>query len=638
MDIIDIMLARAMTPQGQTEIYVNKANKAAAKAEQAKSDAESAVATIEAAASTISETQEAADTLLASAQEALETAQAAQINTLDTEDVDEEIAKLSVNTNLVEGQNVNTYQVITTYPDNTLNTQNATKMYKATGSNEDGTMTQKAITDALDTKVSNTTLNIYATQEYVNNAIAQSGGGSGSGNANTDVDGNDSGHLVVVDEDGNLTASEITEPEVIDALIAAGTYTIHGTVGLDIDYANRQYARVQDSTSFTMGSDFDAYTMYGGRTRCNVADDGTINAFYGDNNYTEDGSNGQVMIYQPKFYYKRVIRTAENLAKGQVVRHETLLLSPGEMGGFKLAPAFTGDLEYILLPAFDGGLVDSKLTSIAGVKPLNNITVAQAEAYAIARGNGWHIMNMAAESANQMLEMVEFGTMNGQSAIEQGITYVPSNAGNNTCYFITGSTSALGNGTGHATETSVDIGGTVSTMNSDTLRAISYRGMENPWGNFWSMIGGFNVIGNGGDGGGVPYICKDFNYTPTTAGSNYEDIGFNLPSIYGWVNAMGYGNSKYDWVYLPVECSTNANSLQPIGDGLWTVPSLVGAMIVATGGSMGYKEECGPFYYAADRTLSSSARYNYGAKLMYIPTKNSTYTANIAKWNTYMGS
>ena len=79
------------------------------------------------------------------------------------DDVDDEIAKLSVNTNLVEGQNVNTYQVITTYPDNTLNTQNATKMYKATGSNEDGTMTQKAITDALDTKVSNTTLNIYAT-------------------------------------------------------------------------------------------------------------------------------------------------------------------------------------------------------------------------------------------------------------------------------------------------------------------------------------------------------------------------------------------------------------------------------------------------------------------------------------------
>jgi hypothetical protein len=43
--------------------------------------------------------------------------------------------------------------------------------------------------------------------------------------------------------------------------------------------------------------------MYGGRMRCNVTDDGTITAFYGDSNYADDGSNGQVMVYQPKFYY-----------------------------------------------------------------------------------------------------------------------------------------------------------------------------------------------------------------------------------------------------------------------------------------------------------------------------------------------
>ena len=41
-----------------------------------------------------------------------------------------------------------------------------------------------------------------------------------------------------------------------------------------------------------MGSDFDKYTMYGGRMRCNVADDGSINAFHGDSNYSENGSNG----------------------------------------------------------------------------------------------------------------------------------------------------------------------------------------------------------------------------------------------------------------------------------------------------------------------------------------------------------
>jgi len=32
MDIIDIMLAKAMTPQGKTDAYVAKANKAAQKA------------------------------------------------------------------------------------------------------------------------------------------------------------------------------------------------------------------------------------------------------------------------------------------------------------------------------------------------------------------------------------------------------------------------------------------------------------------------------------------------------------------------------------------------------------------------------------------------------------------------------
>jgi hypothetical protein len=34
---------------------------------------------------------------------------------------------------------------------------------------------------------------------------------------------------------------------------------------------------------------------------------------------------------------------------------------------------------------------------------------------------------------------------------------------------------------------------------------------------------------------------------------------------------MGYGNTKYDWVYMPIECSNTASSLEPVGDGLWTV-------------------------------------------------------------------
>ena len=590
MDIIDIMLAKAMTPQGQTETYVAKANAAAAKAAKAQEDAEAAVAIVTSAASDIADAQSAAATLLETAEAALATAQAAQ-GELPT-------------------------------------------AYSTTGQNTDGYMTQKAVTDALAAKASTSDLAAKADKTYVDQQIAAIPS-SGSGSETViNMDPADANHLVKVDSNGNLVASLATEDAVVEALLRSGSYEAVNAVGLDVDYANRTFTRIQGATGKSMGSDFNAYTMYGGRMRCNVGDDGYINAFYGDSGYKEDGSNGQVMVYQPKFYYKRIIRVSDELAKGRAVRHETLILSSTAQPGLKLAPIFAGDLDYILLPAFDAGLVNSKLTSIAGVKPITNITIAAAEDYANARGQGWHIMNMAAESANQMLEMVEFGMLNGQAAIEQGITWAPNG---NSIFFITGSTSSLGNGTGHAISTNVEVNGSVTVMDQEGYRAISYRGMENPWGNLWSMIGGVNINGNGVQSGGTIYLCNDFNYTPGEVGNNYTDIGFNLPSVYGWVNAMGIGNEDYDWVYMPVECSTSANSYAPVGDELWTVGNLNGSVILATGGSYGQKDSCGPFYYAADRAAQDSARYNYGAKLLYIPTKNTNYTANITKWQAHMG-
>jgi hypothetical protein len=55
---------------------------------------------------------------------------------------------------------------------------------------------------------------------------------------------------------------------------------------------------------FPTSEELSASNVYNKIGRCTVADDGTIIAKYGDNNYTEDGSNGQVMVYIPKFYYK----------------------------------------------------------------------------------------------------------------------------------------------------------------------------------------------------------------------------------------------------------------------------------------------------------------------------------------------
>ena len=608
MDIIDIMLARAMTPQGKAEAYLTKAEKAAQKAAAAESSAAAAIQTVESAADEIAAAKSEANDLLATAQETLATAQEAQIN--------------------------------------------MPEVYTTTGQNTDGYMTQKAVTDALAAKADTSTLNIYVTTNDMNTALAAKAdtsdlaakadktyvdqaiaaipsGGSGDTNLGTDS----AGHLVVIGDDGNIAPIDTTEDSLIEALIRSGIYQAKQAVGLDINYQEKSFIRTQDAVSYESGSDFDAYPMYGGRMRCNVADNGVITAFYGDANYKEDGTNGQVMVYQPKFYYQRFPLKVDNAVKGQIIRRESILISAVEQSGFKLHPLFDAgngaSYDYVLLPAYEGTVISNKLYSIAGFQPSTNITIETAENYANVRGDGWHIMNMQAISANQMLEMIEFGSMNGQTSLEDGVSNLPLTPNVN-CSAVTGSTSTLGNATGHAESTISKNDGTDVTNTTAGTRAITYRGMENPWGNVWQMIGDTIIKGDGTSQGGQPHILNHST-------NEYEYVGFNLPAIYGWISAMGYGDVKYDWVLLPIECASTANSLLPVGDNLWTVSGVSEDKIIAVGGTYEYKESDGPFYYAADRNVAESARHNYGARLMYIPTKNSIYTANINKWKQHIG-
>ena len=598
MDIIDIILAKKLTPQGQIETYARTSQQAVANANQA-------VATVEAAAEDIEEKQAAAQDLLEQAQEALQTAQEAQIA--------------------------------------------MPEVYTTTGQNTDGYMTQKAVTDALDTKASviyvnnnlankvdNSTLNNYATTTYVNQQIAAipQTPSMPSGVSNLGIDA--AGKIVVVGPDGNIIAGDVTEEAIIEALVQSESYETEGTTGLVIDYDNKSTSRSQDSANESSGSFFNQYAMYGGRMRCNVADDGTINAFYGDNNYTEDGSNGQVMLYQPKFYYMRTPMKTSTTLVGKVIKKESIIISDKHMAGFKLHPIFKNingeELDYVLLPVYEAALEENKLTSIAGVKPVSNINILDAETYAANRGEGWHMTNLAAESVNQMLQIVEYGTMNIQSEIEQGITNITTDTSNNHAS-VTGSTASIGNGTGAATST-VNDGTTYSTSGK---RAICYRGMENPWGNIWHMIGGLLIQGNGSiTGSGVPYVCNDYNYT-STPGSNYTSVGFNLPTNYGWISGMGYGNPDYDWVYLPAECSSTANSATPVGDALWAEQSLMSVRCAVIGGSWAFKEQSGTFAYGCDRSITESSRATYGARIMFIPTKNNIYSTNINKWKQHYG-
>lgn len=594
MDILDIMIAKAMTPQGKTDTYVAKANAAAAKAEKAEQDAAAAISLVNDAAEDIENKVSSAETLLETAQNTMEVLQAEQ---LDTEDVQAEIKKLDVSINTISDSGANVIQAVTTYPDNTSETENITKLYKSTGANEDGTMTQKAISEKLN---------------------------FGAQNA---------GKFITVDAEGNMQATVASVPSnpSSDTPISETT----DIVGLEIDYENKSYERLSDAVGLEQGEAFNRFKMYGGRMRCNVNDDGAITAFYGDPNYDDTGVNGQVMIYQPKFYYKRMIVKSEAADRGRIVRKERLYLSDSARDGFKLHPAFiSGDttLDYVLLPAYDGALENDKLVSISGVQPIANISITAAENYAKARGTGWHISTLAVESAMQMLQMVEYGNMNGQLALEQGISNFLNPPTNVNYSSITGSTAALGNATGHAESTDNTVFGAQTEAGK---RAISYRGSENPWGNLWRFVGDVIINGDKNSHGGQPYICTDFNYSGTTIGNNYEPVGFDLPNDSSWISAMGYGDAKYDWVYMPAEAK--GNSAVPVGDSLWVNSSSSYNTIVGIGGSAVQGASNGMFYYACDRNEQDGTKLSYGANLIFIPTKNAVYDGNYAAWLRKMG-
>jgi predicted heme/steroid binding protein len=119
--------------------------------------------------------------------------------------------------------------------------------------------------------------------------------------------GNAENVTVIVNPAAVATQADVIE---INAKIAdlAGYvgYTDDDIVGVEVDYANRTFTRLAGAVGKTPGADFDSILAFGGRRRCNLADDGTVNAYFGDAGYIEDGSNGQVMVEQPKFYYKVV--------------------------------------------------------------------------------------------------------------------------------------------------------------------------------------------------------------------------------------------------------------------------------------------------------------------------------------------
>lgn len=257
------------------------------------------------------------------------------------------------------------------------------------------------------------------------------------------------------------------------------------------------WTRLGDAPNVTNWSGIYPYSQI---RRCNVADNGTVNAYYGDPTFVEDGSNGQVMVEYPKAYSKYLYYTL-----GGKVYHEWWI-SGVELPGFEVDPAFilgTTPKDKFYLGAYEGSIYDvsasaylladeqvanftvttgDKLSSISGAKPASgltqDLTLPKSRILANNRGTGWGLWNATQIAFVQKLFMIEYGHANSQTGIGLGVVNKASGTGNEA--EITGATSFLGNLSGRQAGT-------------DGLTSVSYRGLENMWGNIWAWVDGINI-------------------------------------------------------------------------------------------------------------------------------------------------
>ena len=386
---------------------------------------------------------------------------------------------------------------------------------------------------------------------------------------------------------------------------------------LEVDYENK-------TSSLRQSRSLDEFNMYGGRKVCNVADDGTILAWYGDSNFKEDGSNGQVMVYQPKFYYKvEPLKLDEYVNGCYHLRKARYYVSDYAFEGFRLHPAFYdkngNEIDYILDSTYEGSLYDTSessyilndaqvadfdndlLCSISDAKPISgktqNLTRVNAEKLANNRGEGWHITNIQVASMEQLLMMIEYASCNIQNGLGNGVSTITDDGSSNLSV-INGKTKNLGSGSG---------------INSSG--SVRYRGKENSYGNIWKFVEGMLILGDGTQQGGVVYVNLGFAYS-SKIDEYYINTNFIFPNGNGYINSFVYKDKEFDWLFIPSEIG--GNSSLPVGDYLWITPNLNGLHMSLLGGGWNDGARCGPFYWR----LSNATNYQFraiGCRLIYIP-------------------
>lgn len=390
----------------------------------------------------------------------------------------------------------------------------------------------------------------------------------------------------------------------------------YDVVGVEVDFENKKFTRLGGAVNKQPGKDFDGINAFGGRRRCNLADNGTVNAYDGDSGYAENGSNGQVMVEQPKFYYKVVPLKTATVNNQTVLRKARYYISDTAKTGFKLHPAFImngQELEKVYVSAYEATTYDvsasayitndaqtvdfanDKIASIAGAKPMSGLsqvgaTRAGFRSIASKRGSGWSQGLVQTTCMTELLFLVEYASFNAQANIGRG-NVDKTDDGSSNMSENTGATSSLGNDSG-------------AIRLASGVELVTYRGEENFWSNIWTWFDGINI------NNGKIYIA-DHNFADDTA-TGYTNTGITCINANGYVSAFVYVE-EYDWLFVAGEVL--GSDALPVSDYFWQ--NVAQAWTVARlGASWSNGSLSGAFYWNLN-DVSSYRNRGIGGRAVY---------------------
>lgn len=419
----------------------------------------------------------------------------------------------------------------------------------------------------------------------------------------------------------------------------AGLQVALDQLGAGINYSSCIWNEVSDTSSGDGVTD-GVTRVHAAMRRCLLKDDGTVNYYLDpfNSNLKADGTasvltgaDGQVMVEIPKCYVKAVY------IQGGASPIVEWSISAQPRLGYVVHPAFQGDgdlvyseqlgmwhyvnvtkeTDYVYVSAYDASVfsassnnyidglnlddnsarvntTNDKLASVSGKYPMVGLSRSQFRTLAANRGAGWQLWDYWTNSLIQMLYLTEHRKLNSQLTIgngNTGSTYLASSSNQaDSPHSVAGKSNSIGNTTGH-----------VYSTDKDTAW-MSYRGIENFYGNCWSACDGVNILDQ------VHFVTNNPASFADNTQTGYTQLGVKAPVVSGYIRAIQASTLSC----LPITYSGGSSAIA-FADYYY---QSTGWRVLFTGGAASDGGSAGAFAWSGGD--SSGIRYRtVGARFVY---------------------